>query len=68
MGTSGMQWGDLNDSLNGMRDVLTIIVIECLVLLPVAYYLNQGASLGKGISRNNPLCSLQCFLMKNPFN
>ncbi|XP_038985168.1 ABC transporter A family member 7-like isoform X2 [Phoenix dactylifera] len=67
MGTSGMRWGDLNDSLNGMRDVLTIIVIEWLVLLPVAYYLNQGASLGRGIS-NNPLFSLQCFLMKTPSN
>jgi hypothetical protein len=41
-----MQWSDLNDHTNGMRDALIIIVLEWLVLLPVAYYLDHGASVG----------------------
>ncbi|CAA6674985.1 unnamed protein product [Spirodela intermedia] len=35
MGTSGMTWGKLNDSTNGMREVLIIIFVEWLVLLPI---------------------------------
>lgn len=63
MGTSGMQWGDLNDGPNGMKDILIIITVEWLILLPVAYYLDQVSSSG-GRLRKNPLFFLQCFQKK----
>ncbi|KAL8042210.1 hypothetical protein ABFX02_09G035400 [Erythranthe guttata] len=54
MGTGGMQWKDLNDSNNGMRDVLIIIAVEWLVVLCTAYYADQVVSSGK-----NPLFFLR---------
>ncbi|KAK6123284.1 hypothetical protein DH2020_042961 [Rehmannia glutinosa] len=33
MGTDGMRWKDLNDSNNGMREVLIIIAVEWVVVL-----------------------------------
>ncbi|CAI9757523.1 unnamed protein product [Fraxinus pennsylvanica] len=50
MGTDGMRWKDLNDSKNGMREVLIIMLVQWLVLLGVAYYADQVASSGR-----NPL-------------
>ncbi|XP_022844965.1 ABC transporter A family member 7-like [Olea europaea var. sylvestris] len=50
MGTDGMRWKDLNDSKNGMREVLIIMSVQWLVLLGVAYYADQVASSGR-----NPL-------------
>ncbi|KAL3640607.1 Phospholipid-transporting ATPase abca7 [Castilleja foliolosa] len=47
MGTDGMRWGDLNDSDNGMIEVLIIMVVEWVVVLGVAYYLDQVVSSGK---------------------
>ncbi|KAL9155884.1 hypothetical protein ABFS82_09G035700 [Erythranthe guttata] len=47
MGSDGMRWKDLNDSNNGMREVLVIIAIEWLVVLCVAYYADQVVSSGK---------------------
>ncbi|KAL9155891.1 hypothetical protein ABFS82_09G035900 [Erythranthe guttata] len=47
MGTDGMRWKDLNDSNNGMREVLIITVVEWLVVLVVAYYADQVVSSGK---------------------
>ncbi|GFP99358.1 ABC transporter a family member 7 [Phtheirospermum japonicum] len=47
MGTDGMRWGDLNDSDNGMREVLIIMAVEWVVILGVAYYLDQVVSSGK---------------------
>ncbi|THU59095.1 hypothetical protein C4D60_Mb03t21380 [Musa balbisiana] len=62
MGTSGMQWRDLNDRQNGMKDVLIIMFIEWLVFLPVAYYLDQVL----GGIRKDPLFWLNCFQKKSP--
>lgn len=66
MGTSGMRWGDLNDSINGMREVLIIIFVEWLVLLPVAYYLDQVAFVGNRVK--NPLSFLTCFRRNIPLS
>ncbi|KAM3405476.1 hypothetical protein ACQJBY_008139 [Aegilops geniculata] len=41
MGKPGMQWGDLNDPINGMKDVLILTSIEWILLLPVAYFLDH---------------------------
>ncbi|KAK6123306.1 hypothetical protein DH2020_042957 [Rehmannia glutinosa] len=54
MGTDGMRWKDLNDSNNGMREVLIIIAVEWVVVLGVAYYADQVVSSGK-----NPLFFLR---------
>ncbi|CAA3030738.1 ABC transporter A family member 7-like [Olea europaea subsp. europaea] len=47
MGTDGMRWKDLNDSKNGMREVLIIMLVQWLVVIGVAYYANQVASSGR---------------------
>ncbi|GJN38711.1 hypothetical protein PR202_gb27778 [Eleusine coracana subsp. coracana] len=62
-GSHGMRWNNLNDHTNGMRDVLIIIVLEWLVLLPVAYYLDHAASVGH---RYSLLSVIKCFLKKDP--
>lgn len=62
MGTTGMTWGKLNDSTNGMREVLIIIFVEWLVLLPTAYYVDQASSLGNRVK--NPLSFLKSFRKK----
>ncbi|CAL9114054.1 unnamed protein product, partial [Musa textilis] len=63
MGTSGMQWGHLNDMQNGMKDVLTVMFVEWLVFLLVAFYLDQV--LGRGIWKG-PLFLLNYFQKKSP--
>nr|AIU41627.1 ABC transporter family protein [Hevea brasiliensis] len=63
MGTHGMRWGNLSDSKNGMRQVLIIMFVEWLVLLFVAYYVDQVLSSGSGKS---PLFFLQNFGKKRP--
>ncbi|KAM3405473.1 hypothetical protein ACQJBY_008138 [Aegilops geniculata] len=60
MGTSGMEWTNLSDPVNGMRTVLIIMVIEWAILLPLAFYLDQVSSLGGGL-RKRLLISLKCF-------
>lgn len=62
-GNPGMRWSDLNDHTNGMRDVLIIIIVEWLVLLPVAYYFDHASSVGH---RSSPLSIIKRFLGKNP--
>lgn len=47
MKTSGMRWGNLNDSVNGMKDVLAIMAIEWAVLLLLAFYIDQVVTWGK---------------------
>lgn len=61
MGTKGMQWGDLSDSTNGMRDVIIIIFCEWLFVLFVSYYMDQALATGSG---KNPLSFLK--RRKNP--
>ncbi|KAM0933469.1 putative ABC-type sulfate transporter [Dioscorea sansibarensis] len=63
MGTHGMRWNDLSDDLNGMKDVLIIIVIEWLILLPFAYYIDKTNSGGR-ISMKGLLSVLHRFLTK----
>lgn len=41
MGKPGMQWRDLNDPINGMKDVLLLMSIEWILLLPVAFLLDH---------------------------
>jgi hypothetical protein len=41
MRMSGMQWGDLNDPINGMKDVLVLMSIEWILLLPLAFLLDH---------------------------
>lgn len=49
MGTDGMRWKDLNDSNNGMREAMIILAVEWLVVLGVAYYVDQVMSSGRGL-------------------
>ncbi|KAH6797363.1 ABC2-like protein 6 [Perilla frutescens var. hirtella] len=48
MGTDGMQWKDLSNSDNGMREALIIIAVEWVIVLGVAYYADQVVSSGRG--------------------
>ncbi|VAI89560.1 unnamed protein product [Triticum turgidum subsp. durum] len=61
-GNPGMRWSDLNDHTNGMRDVMIIIIVEWLVLLPVAYYFDYAASVGNS---SGLLSIIKCLLRKN---
>ncbi|GKV14086.1 hypothetical protein SLEP1_g25007 [Rubroshorea leprosula] len=61
METNGMRWGDLSDSMNGMREVWIIILVEWIVVLPIAYYVDQVASPG---GAKSPLLFLQNFRKK----
>ena len=67
MGTDGMRWGDLSDSTNGMTDVLIIMFLEWLIVLFVAYYMDQVVSSGNGVKRS-PLFFLQKFRNKKPLS
>ncbi|KAL6900778.1 hypothetical protein ACP4OV_005454 [Aristida adscensionis] len=42
MGKPGMQWVDLNNPINGMKDVLILMSMEWIVLLVVAFLLDHG--------------------------
>ena len=61
LGTNGMRWGDLSDSKNGMREVLIIMVVEWVLVLFVAFYVDQVVSSGSG---KGPLFFLQSFRKK----
>ncbi|KAK2664000.1 hypothetical protein Ddye_002574 [Dipteronia dyeriana] len=63
LGIDGMTWGNLSDSGNGMREVLIIMAVEWLVVLCVAYYIDQVVSSG-GVK--GPLFFLQKFRKKSP--
>ncbi|XP_058733330.1 ABC transporter A family member 7-like [Vicia villosa] len=60
-GASGMQWQDLSDSSNGMKEVLIIMFVEWKLVLFVAYYVDQVLSTGGGKS---PLFFLKRFQKK----
>ncbi|MCL7026726.1 hypothetical protein MKW94_023598, partial [Papaver nudicaule] len=59
LGIDGMRWKDLNDGTNGMREVLIIMLVEWLIVLCFAFYLDQVASSGSGVKKH-PL-----FFLKN---
>ncbi|KAJ8771888.1 hypothetical protein K2173_027065 [Erythroxylum novogranatense] len=61
LGTSGMKWKNLNDHVNGMKDVLVIMFVEWLLVLFAAYYMDQVSSSGIG---KNPLFFLHSFCNK----
>jgi len=61
MGTHGMRWEDLNDSTNGMKEVLIIMFLEWLLVLFFAYYIDQVLSTG---SWKSPLLFLKGFQKK----
>ncbi|KAI3925695.1 hypothetical protein MKW92_030795 [Papaver armeniacum] len=48
MGIDGMRWKDLSDGTNGMKEVLIIMLVEWLIVLCFAFYLDQVASSGSG--------------------
>ncbi|KAH9623722.1 hypothetical protein KSS87_006304 [Heliosperma pusillum] len=52
MNTDGMRWKNLSDSENGMKEVLIIMFLEWLLLLPVAFYIDQAGSSGRGMIKN----------------
>ncbi|XP_026378920.1 ABC transporter A family member 7-like [Papaver somniferum] len=41
MGSDGMHWKDLNDGTNGMKEILIIMLVEWLIVLCFAFYLDQ---------------------------
>jgi hypothetical protein len=41
LGNPGMHWRDLNDPLNGMKDVLFLMSAEWILLIPVAFLLDH---------------------------
>ncbi|PHT47857.1 ABC transporter A family member 7 [Capsicum baccatum] len=47
MGTDGMRWKDLSDGKNGMKEILIIMIVQWLVFLVLAYYIDQISSSGK---------------------
>ncbi|KAK3121636.1 hypothetical protein QOZ80_8BG0657760 [Eleusine coracana subsp. coracana] len=57
MGTDGMKWANLGDSENGMRNVLIIMVVEWVILFPLAFYMDQVSSFGGGARK----FFLKCF-------
>ncbi|GAB2301526.1 hypothetical protein Dimus_035544, partial [Dionaea muscipula] len=63
VGTNGMQWKNLCDSLNGMTEVMVIMIIECLVFFMIAYYVDQVKSTGSGVKKS-PLFFLHNFRKK----
>ncbi|CAJ2664526.1 unnamed protein product [Trifolium pratense] len=60
-GTNGMRWQDLSDNTNGMKEVLIIMFAEWIVVLFVAYYIDQVFSTGSG---KTPLFFLKGFQKK----
>ncbi|KAJ0106578.1 hypothetical protein Patl1_17829 [Pistacia atlantica] len=58
MGIDGMRWADLADSGNGMREILIIMLIEWLLVLAIAYYIDKIVLSG---SAKGPMFFLQNF-------
>lgn len=58
LGIDGMQWKDLSDGANGMKEILVIMFVEWLVVLSVAYYVDQVVASGNGVGRH-PLYFLE---------
>ncbi|GAB2240646.1 hypothetical protein Droror1_Dr00021164 [Drosera rotundifolia] len=60
----GMQWKDLGDNLNGLKDVMIIMIIECFVFLMITYYVDQVKRTGSGVKKG-PLFFLRGFRKKH---
>ncbi|KAH7366061.1 hypothetical protein KP509_18G061500 [Ceratopteris richardii] len=63
MGSSGMQWSNLNDSENGIRTVMGIMAVEWFLFLVIAYYLDKVIVTGSGLKKD-PLFFLGGILRK----
>lgn len=64
MGTHGMRWENLGDGMNGMKEIMIIMFVEWLIVLPIAFYVDQVVSSGSGVKRN-PLFFFQSLLRKS---
>lgn len=64
MGTHGMRWENLGDSMNGMKEVLIIMFVEWLIVLPFAFYVDQVVSSGSGVKKT-PLFFFRSLLRKS---
>uniref|UniRef100_A0ACD5YPS3 Uncharacterized protein n=1 Tax=Avena sativa TaxID=4498 RepID=A0ACD5YPS3_AVESA len=51
MGSTGMQWSDLSDTKNGMRSVLTIMILEWMLFMLLSFYLDHFGSFQNGIRK-----------------
>lgn len=51
MGSTGMQWSDLSDTKNGMRSVLTIMILEWILFMLLSFYLDHFGSVQNGIRK-----------------
>ncbi|KAL8130675.1 hypothetical protein V2J09_019830 [Rumex salicifolius] len=50
VGTHGMKWENLGDNSNGMKEILIVMFVEWLIVLPVAYYVDQALLSGSGMN------------------
>uniref|UniRef100_A0A803N332 ABC transporter domain-containing protein n=1 Tax=Chenopodium quinoa TaxID=63459 RepID=A0A803N332_CHEQI len=64
MSTHGMRWENLGDSRNGMKEIMIIMFIEWLIMLPIAYYIDQVISSGSG-GKRNPLLFFRSLIRKS---
>lgn len=51
-GEKGMQWSNLNDESNGLKDVLVILFVEWVVFMLLTFYLDQVAATESGINKH----------------
>ncbi|KAI5074522.1 hypothetical protein GOP47_0010483 [Adiantum capillus-veneris] len=63
-GTSGIQWSNLNDPENGLKTVMSIMAVEWLLFLLIAFYLDQVVVSGSGLKKD-PLFFLKGILGRN---
>ena len=47
-----MQWTNINDSQNGMKNVLGIMAVEWILFLLLTHYLDQVLVSGSGLKKN----------------
>ncbi|EFJ28933.1 ATP-binding cassette transporter [Selaginella moellendorffii] len=63
-GEKGMEWRDLADHDNGLRQVLAIMLVEWIIFLVLAQYLDKVVASGCGLKRR-PLFFLERFFQKS---
>ena len=66
IGTQGIQWKDLSNTKNGMRTVLVFTLVECLIILFVAYYFDKQALPKNNIKRK--ILSILKRIFPNPLS
>ncbi|EFJ13638.1 ATP-binding cassette transporter [Selaginella moellendorffii] len=63
-GEKGMEWRNLADHDNGLRQVLAIMLVEWIIFLVLAQYLDKVIASGCGLKRR-PLFFLERFFQKS---